>query len=66
LDHPAQPCGRAVRELLYKSRAKSVPKEKPFGINRKCQSADFHSTKDCCRLLQQWRQADGFLCSAKI
>jgi hypothetical protein len=65
LDHPAQPCGCTVQDSLYKSRAKSMPTEKPFRINTDRKLAEFHSTKHCCWTAQNGSRAAISLCSAK-
>jgi hypothetical protein len=65
LDRQRGLLGRASCHSLYKWRAKSALKEKPFRINGKWLSAEFRSAKQCCALLHRTGNRAVSLCSAK-
>jgi hypothetical protein len=57
--------GRTDRPSLYKRRAKSRARKKPFGINRKKLIAAFGGRASCCCSLQHGKKPAASLCNAK-
>jgi hypothetical protein len=65
LDQRRDLFGRTDRPSLYKRRAKSLARKKPFGIKRKKLIAAFGATASCCHSLHHGEKPAVSLCSAK-
>jgi len=65
LDQWRSVSGGADRPLLYKRRANSLARKKPFGINRKNFIAGIFGKPECRHLLHRGGNVAASLCSAK-
>jgi hypothetical protein len=65
LDQWRSVSGGADRPLLYKRRANSLARKKPFEINRKKLIAASAGSGACCRLAHRQQNPAELLCSAK-